>query len=208
MLPIKRKHGIILLDDEDFWVTQDYSLTVQVKNRGYLAVKVRPLSHRKDNEPQFTSLGRVLLGLRDRDLQVDHINNNGLDNRRDNLRVVDKDLQSANRRGSGRWPYKGIHYRDRKSLVPFRGRIKRRGKTFSGPYRASAEKAALDYNRMAIALWGHQIVINDDVRCVDMHPRPAEAPCLFCHAVCHCCCVCSDTPSAGMQRLFDTLDAS
>ena len=206
VVPIRCKRGVILIDEEDSWVTDKFSLTVQVKTGGYFAAKARPRNH-VDGEPQFTSLGRVLLGLRDPELQVDHINNNGLDNRRDNLRIVDRDLQSANRRSSNPWGYKGIKYHDRGGLTPFRGRINRRGQEFCGPYRPSPEKAALDYNRMAIALWGHQVYIND-VRCVDMEPKPSEKNCMFCNAVCHCCCVCFDPPSTGMQRLFDTLDAS
>ena len=207
MVPIQCKRGTILLDDEDAWVTEKYSLTVQVKDGGYIAAKVRP---RKPvpGEPKFTSLGRVLLGLRDPELQVDHINHNGLDNRRDNLRVVDRDLQNANRRSNSPWGYKGIKYEDRSTLVPFRGRIKRRRQEFYGPYRPSPEKAALDYNRMAIALWGqHQVFIND-VRCVSLEPHLAENNCMFCNALCHCCCVCFDPPSEGMKNLFALLDAS
>lgn len=206
MVPIRCKNGVILIDDEDVWVTEKYGLTVQVKSGGYLAVKVRPRK-REPGEPQYTSLGRVLLGLRDPELQVDHINNNGLDNRRDNLRVVDRDLQNANRRSNNPWGYKGVKYEDGRTLMPFRGRIKRRGQEFYGPYRSSPEKAALDYNRMVIALWGHQVAPND-VRCIDMDPKPADRNCMFCNASCHCCCVCFDSPSAGMQNLFDTLDAS
>ena len=153
------------------------------------------------------SLGRVLLNVTDPSLQVDHINHDGFDNRRENLRVVDRELQAANRRSSNASGYKGVHEKVDRLTVWYRGRIKRLGAGYYGKYRRSPELAALYFNRMAIALWGHQVVIND-VRCVDMNPIPSERNCMFCNAPCQCCCVCFDPPSAGMRRLFDTLDVS
>lgn len=201
MIPIQRKNGIILIDDEDSWVLRDYTLKGQVQRGG--AYRVVVAENKKTR--RGTTLGRVLLGITDPRLQADHINQDGFDNRRDNLRVVDKDLQSANRTSTNIWGYKGVV--GSKNTRNFYGKFFRSGVRYLGPGRPSPEKAALDYNRMAIAVWGHQIVIND-VRCVDMEPRPAEKNCMFCNAPCHCCCVCFDPPSAGMQRLFDTLDAS
>lgn len=203
-MELVRKRGVILIDDEDAWVTRDHFLWLSIRKKdGYRWVGARSKASGK-----VTSLGRLILGLTDPVLQVDHINQNGFDNRRENLRAVDRSLQSANRRFNNPTHYKGVDTRSYSSgQVRYRARFYRGGH-YRGFPRHSPEKAALDYNRMAIAVWGHQSVLNESVRCVDLNPRPSEAPCLYCHASCHCCCVCFDPPSAGMQRLFDSLDAS
>lgn len=203
MQHLEFKRGVVLIDDEDMWVTDKYYLRAEVRRSdGYQSVSVES----KDTRRKST-LGRVLLGIIDPNLQADHINNDGFDNRRENLRVVDKDLQNANRRFNNPHGYKGVVMAARHSLVPYRGRLKRHGVPYYGPYRSSPEQAGLDYNRMAIALWGRQVVLND-VRCIAIEPKRAEHHCMFCNALCHCCCVCFDPPSPGMQRLFDSLEAS
>lgn len=200
---IERKHGVILLDDEDAWITRDYQVIGDRRKRdGYLRVTVVCKKTKR-----ATGLARLILGITDPELQADHINQDGFDNRRENLRVVGRDLQSANRRFNNSNGYKGVHYNSRGGHSPYRGALRRHGTKFFGPYRPSPEQAALDYNRMAIALWGQQIFLND-VRCVAIDRKPAQQNCLFCNAPCHCCCVCYDPPSSGMERLFESIEAS
>jgi len=199
------KHGVVLIDDEDAWVLNEYYLSVRMRTTPSMAPYPRVLAQCKKTKT-YRSLGRMLLDITDPDLQVDHINQDGFDNRRENLRVVSRDLQNANRRSNNPTGYKGVDQESR-GLFRYRARIQRLGTIYRGAYRTSAELAALDYNRMAIALWGHQVVIND-VRCVSLDPVPSQRNCMFCNAGCSCCCVCFDPPSAGMQRLFDMLDVS
>lgn len=205
MIRLERKHGVVLLDDEDAWVLHDYYVSTYrscVKAMG--PYDVARATHKKTLKTH--PLARILLKP-EKGLQADHINNDPLDNRRENLRVVDLDLQSANRRSLNPWGYKGVDYLPNVRKNPFRARIFRKGVVYRSSPKPSPEKAALDYNRMAIAIWGRQVVLNE-VRCVGMEPKPADKNCMFCNAPCHCCCVCFDPPSAGMKRLFDTLDAS
>ena len=203
MVRLERKHGVVLLDDEDLWVTQEYRISTSKFRPGHYVNVVA--QHRSTHK--FHRLGRLLLQLGDSRLQVDHINNDPLDNRRENLRVVDLDLQSANRRSSNQNGYKGVRFSRDGRLRPYYSRIKRLGIEYAGPHRGSPEQAALDYNKMAVAIWGRQVYLND-VRCVSMEPKPSDKNCMFCNAPCSCCCVCFDPPTASMSRLFDTLDVS
>ena len=191
------KAGTVLLDDDDAWVLDEYWLRPRTR-KGYHAVYA---VCKKTNRE--TSLGRVLLKITDPELQADHINGDGFDNRRENLRVVGRDLQNANRQFVNSLGYKGV---DMVSQFSYRAVLSRNGKSHKGFARSSPERAALDYNRMAIALWGNDVFLNE-VRCVSLDPRPADANCMFCNAPCHCCCVCFDPPSKGMKRILDTLDA-
>lgn len=204
MIRLERKHGVVLLDDEDAWLLRDYFIWTSLDRKNGVGDYIHVRAQRKKDRRKFL-IGRVLLELGESALQVDHINQDTLDNRRENLRIVDRDLQSANRRTLNGNGYKGVHAT--KNGQSYRAGIRARGIRCTGLTRFSAEAAALDFNRMAIAAWGTEVFVNE-VRCVGMEPQPADKNCMFCNAPCHCCCVCFDPPSVGMQRLFDTLDAS
>lgn len=204
MIRLERKHGVVLLDDEDSWLLRDYFIWTSLDRKNVVGDYIHVRAERKKDRRKFL-IGRVLLELGDSALQVDHINQDTLDNRRENLRIVDRDLQNANRRVLNGNGYKGV--RSNKNGQSFRAGICARGVRCLGPSRFSPEAAALDFNRMAIAAWGSEVFVNE-VRCVSIEPQPSDRNCMFCNAPCHCCCVCFDTPNPGMQRLFDTLDAS
>lgn len=201
MVEVARKHGVILLDDEDAWVLDQYWLTVELthshRRMPYRAAKA---VSRPPNKRFKVALGRILMNP-PADMEVDHINLDPLDNRRSNLRVVTRAMNTANRRMSNANWYKGI--RQVPGGIGYHARIKVDGITYSTTGRPSPELAALDFNRMVIVAWGRDMHLND-VTCLSLDPIPAQSNCLFCNAPCYCCCVCSDPPSAGMQRLFDT----
>lgn len=86
--------------------------------------------------------------------EVDHINGDGLDNRRSNLRVVSHALNLANQRPQiGRSsPYKGVswckRHQDWEASIKVRGR-----KIHLGHHRDEIE-AALTYDIAALDAWG------------------------------------------------------
>ncbi|MCK4499730.1 HNH endonuclease, partial [Candidatus Babeliales bacterium] len=101
---------------------------------------------------------------------IDHINRDGLDNRRENLRYVSKSQNQANRavnRGKKLSKYKGVtRYRDSGgwgSLICLDKKL-----NFLGVYKTE-EDAARAYNIKAKELFGEYALLND----VDMS-KPAE----------------------------------
>lgn len=96
---------------------------------------------------------------------TDHINLNRLDNRKCNLRTVDKSRNSANRRkrklSNGKPPnsqFKGVRFNKRSLL--WEARIQCRGKQTTTYHKTEAQ-AALDYNRMAIDGFGQCARLNE-----------------------------------------------
>lgn len=202
MAKIERKNGSILVDDDDLvWIERDY--TVWIEKRGRRAP--RAMCYLKGHYDTHQILSRVILGP-PKDMEVDHINHDTLDNRRSNLRAVSQKLNTTNRQPYGKTSfYKGISIYDR-VRKPFRGQFYFNGRAYYGKVRATEEEAALDYNRLCILAWGHQSILND-VRCMSDKPQPRQNNCPTCNSVCYCCCVCSDEMSDRMQELADLVSS-
>lgn len=90
---------------------------------------------------------------------VDHINGNGLDNRRCNLRICTRQQNAYNsRRVSGTSQYKGVHFE--KATGRWRATITCRGRHYNlGLYESEIE-AARAYDRKAIELFGEFAYLN------------------------------------------------
>jgi hypothetical protein len=98
-------------------------------------------------------------------IQVDHINRNRLDNRRENLRFVTDSQQSINRGKvmicKGRVAtskYKGVYWE--KNSRKFRVRISFNGKRIQVGYFTSEVEAALAYNDAIQRFYGEYAALN------------------------------------------------
>lgn len=91
--------------------------------------------------------------------QVDHINGDGLDNRRCNLRPATSAQNSANARRArtSRSPYKGVEYQ---RSGRWRARICPRGQSIELGFYDTAEKAARAYDSAARAIYGEFAYLN------------------------------------------------
>ena len=114
------------------------------------------------NRFQHFYMHRLIAGARPKEV-VDHVNRNGLDNRRRNLRIATHGQNSANRiadrRRSGKTSqYKGVHFD--KSRGKWAGHIHVNGKSRAlGRFNTEIEAAAA-YDRAAVEAWGRFARLN------------------------------------------------
>lgn len=95
-------------------------------------------------------------------MEVDHINGNGLDNRRANLRLATRSQNHANKsvqRNKTSSRYKGVYYRRRRKK-PWYAQIGVRGRRMFLGYFGNEEEAARVYNRAALEHFGEFARLN------------------------------------------------
>ena len=107
---------------------------------------------------------RVIMGVIDPKLFVDHINGDGLDNRKKNLRICTnaENARNAKAKTRNRSGYKGVslHRINKDGMQTWRSRICMDGKDISlGVYRSKRE-AARAYNTAAIKMFGRFAKVN------------------------------------------------
>lgn len=158
MKKIKLTQGkFALVDDEDFeYLNQFKWFAIKDKNVWY-AKKGIYIS--EDQSMRSIQMGRFLLNPNKKEI-IDHINGNGLDNRRKNLRIVNKSQNSQNRRINRDKKFKGITKRKDRKNKPFYASITFNKKTISLGYFASEIEAAKAYNEAAIKYFGEFARLN------------------------------------------------
>lgn len=105
---------------------------------------------------------RVILGITDRRVQVDHIDRNGLNNQRSNLRMATQSQNNANRKlkPSPISGYLGVAPNNSK-INPWRAVIRKDRKKYNIGQYPNKEQAALAYNVMAKRLYGEFATFNN-----------------------------------------------
>ena len=104
---------------------------------------------------------RIIVRLdRDDPRQVDHIDGDGLNNRRTNLRVATASQNAANRKkpAIGSNPYKGVSWRERSQV--WYACIRHEGRSYHLGQFHTAEDAARAYDKAALELSGEFALIN------------------------------------------------
>jgi GH18 family chitinase len=155
---LELKHGTCLLDDEDFERLANWRWwsVVSTRQRRMIYVYGQPAGPKVQGE----LMHRVVLGipLRTRGFDIDHINRNGLDNRKDNLRVATRAQNLANTgpRVDGR--PKGVTWDKQtnrwKASITIGGRPVNLGRF------ADRDDAARAYNAAALEAWGEFAYLN------------------------------------------------
>lgn len=92
------KHGIkdILFDDSDFTLLKKYSWCVTKIGHNFYTSAYDPNKYKITKKHDRVYMHRLLMG-EHKGKHIDHINHNGLDNRRNNLRIVSPSVNSLNK---------------------------------------------------------------------------------------------------------------
>ena len=106
---------------------------------------------------------RVIMGLEKGDgKQIDHINGDGLDNRKSNLRLCDYSQNQQNRQSiANKLGFKGVTlHPKKKDANKYSSKIRKSGKCYSLGYYETPQEAALAYNEKAKELFGEFAYLN------------------------------------------------
>lgn len=141
---------VVLLSEEDVGLVSKYHwYGVPSKKTVY--------ARYQDAARKVTLMHRLILGA-DPGQIVDHINGNGLDNRRDNLRLVTAAQNSHNRRPHGAIPFKGVTWA--KGRTRYRAELAVSERRIGLGSYATAEEAARAYDAAALAHFGEYAWLN------------------------------------------------
>lgn len=157
MRKIKLTKGLFaIVDAADFEILSKFKWCATQKCSGFYAE--RRAWDRPTKTGRIVYMARQIMGARTKDI-VDHINGDTLDNRRCNLRIVDKGVNAANSRkrrsASG---YRGV--RKQSTHSSYTATIKYKGKQFYlGNFRTK-DLAAIAYDIAARFFYGETAKLN------------------------------------------------
>jgi hypothetical protein len=141
---------VALVDDDDFeWLSQWRWCVLKSRHGFYAKRSSKGIMMHREIVGQYGLAGP----------SVDHINHDGLDNQKVNLRACTQSENQANRRktiGSSR--FKGVHFEAQTQR--WRPMVKCNGRTYRGPRFDAEELAAAWYDKMACELFGDFALIN------------------------------------------------
>lgn len=144
-----------LVDDEDYKRLSDgYKWQARYNSDG---IKVYA-SRTRDKKTEI--MHRIILKITDRSLHVDHINGDGLDNRKENLRICDRAKNGQNRikHKMGTSNFKGVSWHKRSEKWQSRITIDKKTKNL-GSFDSEID-AATAYNEAALLHFGEFALLN------------------------------------------------
>lgn len=105
-------------------------------------------------------LHRLIMNVSDRNLFVDHINGNGLDNRRCNLRICTHKENNYNRKKKANTSskYKGVYWKEQRKA--YEAHIKYKGKVYYLGLFKNENEAGEAYNKAAKEFFGEFASLN------------------------------------------------
>lgn len=151
---IKRSDGAeILVDAIDADLVREYSWSPGGTNKRYAAAFIQ-----QGNSVSTVYLHRLVMGAGAGQV-VDHVDGNGLNCRRDNLRIVTKSENGANRSFTrNRTGFRNVSFSPKRNR--YQARVGKQGGVFRGPYRSTAEEAAKDADAILRGLFPRGVAMN------------------------------------------------
>lgn len=148
IIPITPRHSVVVSEcDYDLVIEHEWRITHPHPNLYYAITARKP----------GVMMHRVILDLSRSDPRVDHINHNGLDNRRENLRLVTASQNMANQRKTTRPTssrFQGVYYHGINPAKPWLAAIRFAGKRHHLGLFPSEVEAAKAYNNAKLSLCG------------------------------------------------------
>lgn len=149
----------ILVDDQDFDLVSKYNWHInKVRDSDLMYAKTNVYNY-TTKKSKGISMHRLILGFPDK--VVDHKNNNGLDNRRSNIRTCEQNQNAANQKliqTNNTTGFRGIVFEPKKKL--YRVQIGYKYKRIRGGRFKSIIAAAKKYNDLAIQYFGEFAKLN------------------------------------------------
>ena len=148
---------VAIVDDEDYEELSKYKWCVHKEHEYWYAVCT--VNNKKNKG--MTKMHRAILGFPE-GKQIDHINHNGLDNRKENLRVCTHAENLYNRKKSknNTSGLKGVSHRMRNRLHKWEASIKHCQKTIYLGCFTDKNDAGRAYDKKARELFGEYAVLN------------------------------------------------
>ena len=146
---------VAIIDDEDFeYLNQFKWHTVENCNNFYAKTSM------KNNRGKKISMHRLLTKNINTKMHTDHINGNGLDNRKINLRICthSENLRNRKKNVNNKSGYKGVSLD--KNLNKFRCKLYMNGKAIHIGYFINPKDAARAYNDAALKYHGEFAHLN------------------------------------------------
>ncbi len=147
---------IAIVDDEDFKLVSDYKWHAnQDRNTWYALTNIK-----KNGKRRTLRMHQLILDIPE-DMQADHIDHDGLNNSRCNLRLVTHQQNNFNRKSNecSSSQYKGICWINLRQK--WKAQIKIDGENKHLGYFANGKDAAQAYNKAALKLFGEFAYLND-----------------------------------------------
>lgn len=162
---------VALVDDEDFDWLNKYKWYANESGNTYYAMRVITIQSQNKNKNIKRKRKRILMHVEtlkhklERELkphkETDHINNNGLDNRKCNLREVNSSQNKMNRKKQNKKTssiYKGIYWYKNKKKWHVRIMLNR--KSICLGYFDDEKEAAITYDKAALKYFGEFARLN------------------------------------------------
>jgi len=133
-----------IIDNDDYDLVKDY-IWMTTSKGGYIRGYKRGMCYK------YVFLHRLIMNVLDsKDIVIDHINRNPLDNRKSNLRKCTKSQNKKNRTSSGKSKYLGVSVINTKQGIFYTAQISiDKKQTYLGRFKNEKE-AALCYDNAAI----------------------------------------------------------
>lgn len=154
-------HGYIaIVDDEDYEYLNQFNWMVTIKPRMKTPYADRRITYSRGNYGHITMHRDIFNLKRGNKTQIDHINKNGLDNRRCNLRICtqSQNMTNIDKPKTNTSGYKGVSWHNQG--LKWRAQIRVNGEYYSLGLYTNKEDAARAYDKKARELCGEFAVLN------------------------------------------------